>query len=84
MKQGEIWEIRLDPAVGAEIQKTRPAPTQLPVVSCQFPVRKQSDPFQKQIASPPNRKLATNNWKLTTRLLDFLDDSPGYHGQPGS
>jgi mRNA interferase MazF len=25
MKQGEIWEIRLDPTVGAEIQKTRPA-----------------------------------------------------------
>jgi mRNA interferase MazF len=25
MKQGDIWEIRLDPTVGAEIQKTRPA-----------------------------------------------------------
>jgi mRNA-degrading endonuclease toxin of MazEF toxin-antitoxin module len=25
MKQGDIWEIRLDPVVGAEIQKTRPA-----------------------------------------------------------
>jgi len=25
MKQGEIWLINLDPAVGAEIKKTRPA-----------------------------------------------------------
>jgi len=25
MKQGEIWQIRLDPAVGAEMKKTRPA-----------------------------------------------------------
>jgi len=25
MKQGEIWLINLDPTVGAEIQKTRPA-----------------------------------------------------------
>jgi mRNA interferase MazF len=25
MKQGEIWLINLDPAIGAEIQKTRPA-----------------------------------------------------------
>jgi mRNA interferase MazF len=25
MKQGDIWEVRLDPTVGAEIQKTRPA-----------------------------------------------------------
>jgi mRNA interferase MazF len=25
MRQGEIWEIRLDPTVGAEIKKTRPA-----------------------------------------------------------
>jgi mRNA interferase MazF len=25
MKQGEIWLINLDPAVGAEIRKTRPA-----------------------------------------------------------
>ncbi|MDR1929048.1 MAG: type II toxin-antitoxin system PemK/MazF family toxin [Treponema sp.] len=25
MKQGEIWQINLDPTVGAEIQKTRPA-----------------------------------------------------------
>jgi len=25
MKQGEIWQIRLDPTVGAEIKKTRPA-----------------------------------------------------------
>jgi mRNA interferase MazF len=25
MRQGEIWGIRLDPTVGAEIQKTRPA-----------------------------------------------------------
>ena len=25
MKQGEIWLISLDPAIGAEIKKTRPA-----------------------------------------------------------
>ncbi len=25
MKQGEIWQINLDPTVGAEIQKVRPA-----------------------------------------------------------
>ena len=25
MKQGEIWQIALDPAVGAEIKKSRPA-----------------------------------------------------------
>ena len=25
MKQGEIWLINLDPAIGAEIKKTRPA-----------------------------------------------------------
>ena len=25
MKQGEIWQIELDPAVGAEMKKTRPA-----------------------------------------------------------
>jgi mRNA interferase MazF len=25
MKQGEIWLINLDPTVGAEIRKTRPA-----------------------------------------------------------
>ncbi|MCL2231438.1 MAG: type II toxin-antitoxin system PemK/MazF family toxin [Treponema sp.] len=25
MKQGEIWQIRLDPTVGAELKKTRPA-----------------------------------------------------------
>ena len=25
MKQGEIWQIRLDPAIGAEMKKTRPA-----------------------------------------------------------
>jgi mRNA interferase MazF len=25
MKQGEIWLINLDPTIGAEIQKTRPA-----------------------------------------------------------
>jgi len=25
MKQGEIWQINLDPTVGAEIQKSRPA-----------------------------------------------------------
>lgn len=25
MKQGEIWLVNLDPAIGAEIQKTRPA-----------------------------------------------------------
>lgn len=25
MKQGEIWPINLDPAIGAEIKKTRPA-----------------------------------------------------------
>ena len=25
MKQGEIWLINLDPAIGAEIRKTRPA-----------------------------------------------------------
>lgn len=25
MKQGEIWEINLDPAIGAEIRKKRPA-----------------------------------------------------------
>jgi len=25
MKQGEIWQIRLDPVVGAEMKKTRPA-----------------------------------------------------------
>ena len=25
MKQGEIWQIGLDPAIGAEIKKTRPA-----------------------------------------------------------
>jgi mRNA interferase MazF len=25
MKQGEIWQINLDPAIGAEIQKTRPS-----------------------------------------------------------
>jgi mRNA interferase MazF len=25
MKQGEIWLINLDPTVGSEIQKTRPA-----------------------------------------------------------
>jgi len=25
MKQGEIWLINLDPSVGAEIKKTRPA-----------------------------------------------------------
>ena len=25
MKQGEIWQIALDPAVGAEMKKTRPA-----------------------------------------------------------
>ncbi|MDD2999610.1 MAG: type II toxin-antitoxin system PemK/MazF family toxin [Candidatus Riflebacteria bacterium] len=25
MKQGEIWQINLDPTVGAEIKKTRPA-----------------------------------------------------------
>ena len=25
MKQGEIWLVNLDPAVGAEIKKTRPA-----------------------------------------------------------
>jgi len=25
MKQGEIWLINLDPTVGAEIKKTRPA-----------------------------------------------------------
>jgi mRNA interferase MazF len=25
MKQGEIWQINLDPTVGAEIQKARPA-----------------------------------------------------------
>jgi len=25
MKQGEIWQIGLDPAVGAEMKKTRPA-----------------------------------------------------------
>ena len=25
MKQGEIWQITLDPAVGAEMKKTRPA-----------------------------------------------------------
>jgi mRNA interferase MazF len=25
MKQGEIWQIRLDPSVGAEMKKTRPA-----------------------------------------------------------
>ncbi|HNX74680.1 MAG TPA: type II toxin-antitoxin system PemK/MazF family toxin [Candidatus Rifleibacterium sp.] len=25
MKQGEIWQINLDPTVGAEIRKTRPA-----------------------------------------------------------
>ena len=25
MKQGEIWQIALDPVVGAEMQKTRPA-----------------------------------------------------------
>ena len=25
MKQGEIWQINLDPAIGAEMKKTRPA-----------------------------------------------------------
>jgi mRNA interferase MazF len=25
MKQGEVWQITLDPAVGAEIKKKRPA-----------------------------------------------------------
>jgi mRNA interferase MazF len=25
MKQGEIWQINLDPTIGAEIQKTRPS-----------------------------------------------------------
>ncbi len=25
MKQGEIWQINLDPTIGAEIQKVRPA-----------------------------------------------------------
>jgi mRNA interferase MazF len=25
MKQGEIWQIELDPAVGAEMKKVRPA-----------------------------------------------------------
>jgi mRNA interferase MazF len=25
MKQGEIWQIVLDPAIGAEMKKTRPA-----------------------------------------------------------
>ena len=25
MKQGEIWQIRLDPVIGAEMKKTRPA-----------------------------------------------------------
>jgi len=25
MKQGEIWQIGLDPAIGAEMKKTRPA-----------------------------------------------------------
>ena len=25
MKQGEIWQIELDPAIGAEMKKTRPA-----------------------------------------------------------
>jgi hypothetical protein len=25
MKQGEIWQIDLDPAIGAEIKKARPA-----------------------------------------------------------
>jgi mRNA interferase MazF len=25
MKQGEIWTVNLDPAIGAEIKKTRPA-----------------------------------------------------------
>ncbi|MDR1924453.1 MAG: type II toxin-antitoxin system PemK/MazF family toxin [Planctomycetaceae bacterium] len=25
MKQGEIWKVNLDPVVGAEIRKTRPA-----------------------------------------------------------
>ena len=25
MKQGEVWQIELDPAVGAEMKKTRPA-----------------------------------------------------------
>jgi mRNA interferase MazF len=25
MKQGEIWLINLDPTIGAEIRKTRPA-----------------------------------------------------------
>ena len=25
MKQGEIWQIKLDPTIGAEINKTRPA-----------------------------------------------------------
>jgi len=25
MKQGEIWQINLDPTIGSEIKKTRPA-----------------------------------------------------------
>ncbi|GHT63373.1 hypothetical protein FACS1894110_01040 [Spirochaetia bacterium] len=25
MKQGEVWKVELDPTIGAEIKKTRPA-----------------------------------------------------------
>jgi len=48
MKQGEIWLINLDPTIGAEINKTRPAviinDNQLGIlplkVSCQLPIGK--------------------------------------------